>query len=64
MYRHVLLKTIQLDSAITYTAMLTDINLVLVDVVKVVPEASQFFSLLERLYVFFSGSYIRSSTMD
>lgn len=40
------------------------LNLVLVDVVKVVPEASQFFSLLERLYVFFSGSYIRSSTMD
>ena len=40
------------------------LNLVLVDVVKVVPEASQFFSLLERLYVFFSGSYVHRRWID
>lgn len=34
------------------------LNLVLVDTVKAVPEAGQFFSLLERLYVFTSGSYV------
>ena len=36
----------------------------LVDVVKAVPEASQFFSLLERLYVFFSGSYVHRRWID
>jgi hypothetical protein len=40
------------------------LNLVLVDVAKAVPEASQFFSLLERLYVFFSGSYVHRRWID
>lgn len=34
------------------------LNLVLVDTVKAVPEAEEFFSLLEKLYVFTSGSYV------
>lgn len=34
------------------------LNLVLVDIVKAVPEAEEFFSLLEKLYVFTSGSYV------
>ncbi len=32
------------------------LNLVLVDTFKAIPEANRFFSLLERLYVFMSGS--------
>lgn len=34
------------------------LNLVLVDTVKAVPEAEEFFSLLEKLNVFTSGSYV------
>ncbi len=34
------------------------LNLVLVDTVKAIPEVGEFFSLLERLYVFTSGSYV------
>lgn len=34
------------------------LNLVLVDAVKAVPEAEEFFALLQRLYVFTSGSYV------
>ncbi len=34
------------------------LNLVLVDTVKAIPEVGKFFSLLERLYVFTSGSYV------
>lgn len=34
------------------------LNLVIVDSVKSVPDAASFFSLLERLYVFMSGSYV------
>ncbi|MGH0115437.1 UNVERIFIED_CONTAM: hypothetical protein FKN15_000072, partial [Acipenser sinensis] len=34
------------------------LNLVLVDTAKSVPEASHFFALLEKLYVFISGSYV------
>ena len=36
------------------------LNLVLVDTTKSVPEAADFFSLLERLYVFMSGSYVHN----
>lgn len=34
------------------------LNLVLVDTVKSVPEADCFFSLLEKIYVYMSGSYV------
>ena len=34
------------------------LNLVLVDVVKNVPETEEFFSLLQSLYIFTSGSYV------
>ncbi|XP_022529426.2 zinc finger MYM-type protein 1 isoform X1 [Astyanax mexicanus] len=40
------------------------LNLVLVDTVKTVPEADQFFSLLERLYVFTSGSYVHQKWLS
>ncbi|XP_034093931.1 zinc finger MYM-type protein 1-like [Gymnodraco acuticeps] len=40
------------------------LNLVLVDTVKAVPEAEQFFSLLEKLYVFTSGSYVHPKWLD
>lgn len=36
------------------------LNLVLVDAVKAVPEAEEFFALLQSLYVFTSGSYVHS----
>lgn len=36
------------------------LNLVLVDTCKSIPEAADFFSLLERLYVFISGSYVHN----
>uniref|UniRef100_A0A8C4RMG3 HAT C-terminal dimerisation domain-containing protein n=1 Tax=Erpetoichthys calabaricus TaxID=27687 RepID=A0A8C4RMG3_ERPCA len=34
------------------------LNLVLVDAIKAVPEAEEFFALLQSLYVFTSGSYV------
>uniref|UniRef100_A0A1A8U647 HAT C-terminal dimerisation domain-containing protein n=2 Tax=Nothobranchius furzeri TaxID=105023 RepID=A0A1A8U647_NOTFU len=40
------------------------LNLVLVYNVKSVPEADSFFSLLERLYVFMSGSYVHQRWLD
>nr|XP_054755533.1 zinc finger MYM-type protein 1-like [Lytechinus pictus] len=40
------------------------LNLVLVDVTKGIPDAAQFFSLLEKLYVFVSGSYVHSKWID
>lgn len=40
------------------------LNLVLVDTVKAVPEVGQFFSLLERLYVFTSGSYVHQKWLS
>ncbi|XP_066982800.1 zinc finger MYM-type protein 1-like [Macrobrachium rosenbergii] len=40
------------------------LNLVLVDVIKSLPDASQFFSLLEKLYVFISGSYAHAKWID
>ncbi|XP_062326326.1 zinc finger MYM-type protein 1-like [Osmerus eperlanus] len=40
------------------------LNLVLVDTVKDVPEVRQFFSLLERLYVFTSGSYVHQKWLS
>ena len=36
------------------------LNLVLVDTTKSIPEAANFFSLLQRLYVFLSGSYVHN----
>lgn len=36
------------------------LNLVLVDAVKDVPKADEFFALLQSLYVFTSGSYVHS----
>lgn len=36
------------------------LNLVLVDVVKTVPEAAEFFALLQSLYVFTSSSYVHA----
>lgn len=36
------------------------LNLVLVDVVKTIPEAAEFFALLQSLYVFTSSSYVHS----
>ena len=36
------------------------LNLVLVDTKKSVPEAADFFSLLERLHIFMSGSYVHN----
>lgn len=40
------------------------LNLVLVDTVKAVPEVGQFFSLLDRLYVFTSGSYVHQKWLS
>jgi len=40
------------------------LNLVLVDTVKSVPEADCFFSLLEKLYVYMSGSYVHQKWLD
>uniref|UniRef100_A0A667WWJ6 DUF4371 domain-containing protein n=1 Tax=Myripristis murdjan TaxID=586833 RepID=A0A667WWJ6_9TELE len=40
------------------------LNLVIVDTVRAVPEASCFFSLLQRLYVFLSGSYVHQKWQD
>lgn len=34
------------------------INLVLVDAIKAVPEVECFFSLVQNLYMFMSGSYV------
>ena len=36
------------------------LNLVLVDVTKSIPEAAHFFSLLEKVYVYVSGSYVHA----
>ncbi|XP_041856904.1 zinc finger MYM-type protein 1-like [Melanotaenia boesemani] len=40
------------------------LNLVIVDTVKSVPDAGNFFSLLERLYVFVSGSYVHNKWLE
>lgn len=40
------------------------LNLVLVDTVKAVPQAECFFALLQRLYVFVSGSYIHNKWLN
>lgn len=40
------------------------LNLVLVDTVKTVPDAHCFFSLLQKLYVFISGSYVHQKWLD
>lgn len=40
------------------------LNLVVVDCVKKVPEAGCFFSLLEKLYVFMSGSYVHQKWLE
>lgn len=40
------------------------LNLVIVDTVKAVPEASCFFSLMQRLYTFLSGSYVHQKWQD
>uniref|UniRef100_A0A3B4VHH5 DUF4371 domain-containing protein n=1 Tax=Seriola dumerili TaxID=41447 RepID=A0A3B4VHH5_SERDU len=40
------------------------LNLVIVDTVKAVPEASCFFSLLQHLYIFLSGLYVHQKWMD
>ncbi len=40
------------------------LNVVLVDTVKSVPEASCFFSLLEKLYVFMSGPYVHHKWLE
>lgn len=40
------------------------LNLVLVDVTSRIPDASKFFSLLEKLYVFFSHTYAHSKWVE
>uniref|UniRef100_A0A3B3HAC2 TTF-type domain-containing protein n=1 Tax=Oryzias latipes TaxID=8090 RepID=A0A3B3HAC2_ORYLA len=40
------------------------LNLVLVDSVKFIPEANCFFSLLQKLYVFVSGSYVHQRWLE
>lgn len=40
------------------------LNLVIVDACKSVPSASQFFALLQELYVFLSGSYVHQKWVD
>lgn len=40
------------------------LNLVIVDTVKSVADAGTFFSLLERLYVFISGSYVHNKWLE
>lgn len=40
------------------------LNLVLVDSVKCIPEADCFFSLLQKLYVFVSGSYVHQRWLE
>lgn len=40
------------------------LNLVIVDTVKAVPEASCFFSLMQCLYTFLSGSYVHQKWQD
>ncbi|XP_041834348.1 zinc finger MYM-type protein 1-like [Melanotaenia boesemani] len=40
------------------------LNLVLVDTVKSVPEADNFFAVLQRLYVFISGSYLHQKGIE
>lgn len=40
------------------------LNLVIVDCVKKVPEAGEFFTLLQQLYVFLSGSYVHQKWME
>lgn len=40
------------------------LNLVLVDSVKCIPEANCFFSLLQKLYVFVSGSYVHQRWLE
>lgn len=40
------------------------LNLVIVDAVKSVADAGNFFSLLERLYVFMSGSYVHNKWLE
>lgn len=39
-------------------------NLVIVDAVKAVPEADCFFSLLQKLYVYMSGSYVHQKWLS
>ena len=40
------------------------LNLVLVDSVKCIPEANCFFSLMQKLYVFVSGSYVHQRWLE
>jgi hypothetical protein len=40
------------------------LNLVLIDTVKAVPEADCFFALLQKLYVYISGSYVHQKWLD
>ncbi len=40
------------------------LNLVLVDAVKAVPEADCFFSFLQKLYMYMSGSYVHQKWLD
>lgn len=40
------------------------LNFILVDSVKCLPEASCFFSLLQKLYVFMSGSYVHQRWIE
>lgn len=40
------------------------LNLVLVDTVKAIPEANCFFSLLQKLYVFMSGSVVHQKWLQ
>ena len=40
------------------------LNLVLIDTVKAVPEADCFFALLQKLYVYMSGSYVHQKWLD
>lgn len=40
------------------------LNLVIVDAVKAIPEADSFFALLQRLYVYMSGSYVHQKWLD
>lgn len=40
------------------------LNLVIVDTMKAIPEAGEFFALLQRLYVFVSGSYVHAKWIE
>lgn len=48
------------DNAIYVHCYAHRLNLVLVDIAKSIPKAADFFSLLQRLYVFLSGSYVHN----